>query len=273
MRNPSGQTPIEISTQKFLSLGISFILGKTIKLKKTAAHHEVHVALLELGILDVAAYATQEVIRFMNKFYTNPKVTNSSTLGKMINATKHLLATQPRHLERRLPTFNGCRVPRTSHPLQQPHHPTQKSDIKFFTTLACNARVIQASKHTVTMSRYLNSHFHASRDYLLHASRFFPNEISITALANFRMGTSAPLSTLAARSIIPYTYRTRCYFCNENILHCGFKEGHQVDYNYHDLIDCKPFQPQRTLINDILQHIFTLTPPTHPLCCGKSITM
>jgi hypothetical protein len=88
MRDPQNLSPIEISTQKFLSLGLSFILGKSIKYKTDTTLHEHNVALLELGILDVQTYATQEKIRFMSKYFNDPKVCSKSTYGLILSAGK-----------------------------------------------------------------------------------------------------------------------------------------------------------------------------------------
>jgi hypothetical protein len=62
MRAENDTTPFVISTQKFLSIGLAYILGKTIRFKTDNVLHEQNVALLELDILDVEAYAAQEKI-------------------------------------------------------------------------------------------------------------------------------------------------------------------------------------------------------------------
>jgi hypothetical protein len=210
MREPSIQPPIEICTQKFLTLGIAFMLGKTLKYTTDAALHEHNVALLELQVLDVQAYATQEKMRAMSKYYTNPYVTSKSTFGLIINENKldpipgTISADYLQTMQEQYPALVT---------LSNNHStPLKKADIAFYTTLAFHERILQKSSHSDSMKTYLNNRLHESNSYLSHAKRYFPLEETITSLTIFRIGASYPLSKLASKGSIPYRYRVNCYF-------------------------------------------------------------
>ena len=260
MRSPSSTPPLDICTQKFLTLGVCFILGKTIKFKTDSALHEHNTALLELDILSVEAYATQEKIRFMTKYYVNPLVSTRSTYGLMINASKS--TPTPGTISHDYLTEMEASYPELVALSSNHSTPLRKSDIKFYTTLAFCTKILLQSKHTETMKRYLLHGYYETRNYLLHAQKFFPLEEATTSLANLRIGASYPLTTLASKSKIPYKYRIYCYFCSGNVASNGTIDGHTVDNNYHELFECSYFTPQRTLIDHILSEIIETTP--HP---------
>jgi hypothetical protein len=182
MRQPHSEPPITISTQKFLTLGLEFILGKTMKFKTDSAVIEHKVALLELQVLDVQTYAAQEKIRAMYKYLTNPKVRNKSTYGLMLQAS--LQEPTPDTISSDYFQTMQATYPELVTLSHNHTQPLKKQDIQFHTSLSFHKNLIESTVHTSTMATYLNNRYYETRDYLLHAKKFFPLEEATTSLAN-----------------------------------------------------------------------------------------
>jgi hypothetical protein len=132
----------------------------------------------------------------MSKYFNDPKVCSKSTYGLMLSASKvsptpgTISADYLQTMQYKYPELVALSA---NHTL-----PLKKAEISYFTTLSFSSNLILKSIHSHTMARYINSRFYDTTSYLLHAKRFFPLEEATTALANFRIGTSLPLTTLAS---------------------------------------------------------------------------
>jgi hypothetical protein len=241
------------------------------KFKTDSAAIEHKVALLELQVLDVQTYAAQEKIRAMTKYLTNPKVRNKSSYGLMLQAS--LQEPTPDTISSDYFLTMQATYPELVALSHIHTQPLRKQDIQFHTSLSFYTNLIESALHTTTMKTYINNRLYETRDYLLHAKKFFALEEATTSLANFRIGASHPLSTLAAKGKIPHNYTINCHFCSANIANKGTIDNQKVGSNYHDLFECTHFHSQRSLIQDIISEILQLTqysPTTTPANRAKT---
>jgi hypothetical protein len=100
----------------------------------------------------------------MDKYYNDPRVSTKSTYGLMIAATK--IDPVPGTI-----SFDYLNTMKSVYPelatLSDNYTtPLKKHDIRFYTNLAFNTRILTQSQGSHIMSRYLQNHFHETRNYL-----------------------------------------------------------------------------------------------------------